>query len=85
MCDVLIDTGVMPPEAEVMLRVAERSGSYDDQLISLSDSFISEVDYYRQTLLEVIKPVMICFFGGICGVVVVAFYWPMFSMFQYVK
>ena len=28
MCDVLIDTKIMPPEAEVMLRVAEKSGSY---------------------------------------------------------
>jgi type IV pilus assembly protein PilC len=85
MCDVLIDTKIMPPEAEVMLRVAEKSGSYDDQLMKLSESFIGEVDYYRQTILEVIKPITIIFFGGICGIVVIAFYWPMFSMFQHIR
>jgi type IV pilus assembly protein PilC len=85
MCDVLVDTQIMPPEAEVMLRVAEKTGSYDEQLLKLSDSFVGEVDYYRQTILEVIKPITIVVFGGICGIVVIAFYWPMFSMFQHIR
>lgn len=85
MCDVLVDTGIMPPEAEVMLRVAEKSGSYDDQLMKLSESFIGEVDYYRQTILEVIKPITVIFFGGICGVVAIAFYWPMMSLFEHIR
>jgi len=85
MCDALIATRVMPPEAEVMLKVAEKSGTYDDQLIKLADSFIGEVEYYRQTLLEVIKPITIVFFGGICGIVAIAFYAPLFGLFQHIQ
>jgi type IV pilus assembly protein PilC len=78
-------TRILPAEAQAMLDVAQKSGTYDEMFEQLGEEYTKEVEYYRQMIMELIKPATIIVFGGIIGLVVVSFYWPMLEIFRHVR
>lgn len=82
---VLIETGLMPPTARMTLASCEKTGDYGDPLIELADTYLEEVEFAREQVMEMMKHLTIIIFGTLIGFIVIAFYWPMFSMFDAIK
>ncbi len=81
----LAQTGVFPPMVTHMLAVGEETGALDTMLHKLADFYDDEVAAQLKSLTSVIEPVMMMLVGAIVGLVVIAMYMPMFSIFDLVQ
>lgn len=81
----LARTGVFPPMMIHMLAVGEETGALDRMLHKLADFYDDEVATQLKSITSVIEPLMMILVGAIVGVVVIAMYMPMFSIFELVQ
>ncbi len=68
----LKDRGVFPPMAIHMIAVGEETGKLSAMLLKVADAFENEAGEAIKNLVSLIGPVMILFFGGIVGFVVLS-------------
>ncbi len=78
----LQETKVYPMMVCQMISVGEQTGALDQMLSKIADFYEDEVDTAVNGLMKLIEPLMIVFLGVVIGVIVVAMYLPMFSLFS---
>jgi type IV pilus assembly protein PilC len=68
-----------------MLEIGEETGEMDRMLSKVADFYEDEVTASVKALTSLIEPFMIVIVGGIVGVILVAMYLPMFSIFDKIR
>jgi general secretion pathway protein F len=63
---------VFPPMAIHMIAVGEETGKLSPMLMKVADAFETEASAAIKNLISLIEPVMILFFGGVVGFVVLS-------------
>ncbi len=76
---------VFPPMVTQMISIGEETGALDTMLHKIADFYEDEVESAVKSLTSIIEPIMMILIGGMVGVIVVAMYLPIFSMFNLVK
>ena len=76
---------VFPAMVTQMIAVGEDSGALQQMLGKIADFYDQEVQATAEQLTALIEPLMIAFIGVVVGVMIVALYMPMFSIFEYIK
>ena len=76
---------LFPAMVAHMVAVGEETGQLDHMLAKIADFYEAEVDAKVKALTSLIEPLMICFVGGIVGVIVIAMYLPIFSLYDKIR
>lgn len=74
-----------PELALSMLAIGEETGEMDSMLSKVADFYEDEVENATKALTSLLEPIMIIVVGGIVGVILVAMYLPMFSIFDQIR
>jgi type IV pilus assembly protein PilC len=81
----LANSPVFPAMIVQMIEVGEESGQISAMLDKVADFYDREVETTTEQLASAIEPVMVLLMGAIVGVVVVALYLPMFTIYQHIN
>jgi type IV pilus assembly protein PilC len=81
----LATKNVFPDMAISMLAIGEETGEMDSMLSKVADFYEDEVATAVKALTSLLEPMMIVVVGGIVGVILVAMYLPMFSIFDKIR
>ncbi|MEE9258356.1 MAG: type II secretion system F family protein [Nitrospinaceae bacterium] len=76
----LQQANVFPPMAVHMITLGEESGSLDDMLAKVSDTYDKEVERSIKQLLSLIEPVMILLMAIVIGFIVISMLMAIFSV-----
>jgi type IV pilus assembly protein PilC len=76
---------VFPPMVGHMVSVGEETGQLENMLSKVADFYEAEVDTKVKTLTSLIEPAMIVFVGGMVGLIVIAMYLPLFSLYDKIR
>ena len=76
---------VFPPMVAQMVGVGEETGALDSMLSKIADFYDDEVAAAIKALTSILEPAMIIFVGAIVGIIVVAMYLPLFSVYNAIK
>lgn len=82
MSNVLIRTGIFPPLVGNMTRIGEEAGSIDAMLEKIAEYYEDEVEMATEALTAVMEPLIIVVLGVVAGIIVLAIYMPMVSLYQ---
>ncbi len=82
MSNMLKETGIFPPMVGNMVRIGEESGSVDAMLEKIADYYEEEVEMATEALTAVMEPLIIVVLGVVVGIIVLAIYMPMVSLYQ---
>jgi type IV pilus assembly protein PilC len=74
-----------PPMVGHMLSVGEETGQLEQMLTKVADFYEAEVDAKIKALTSLLEPLMIVFVGGMVGVIVIAMYLPIFSLYDKIR
>lgn len=80
----LSEANIFPPMVTKMIAVGEESGSLDVMLSKIADFYEEEVEIAIDGLTSIIEPLMIMVIGAMIGVIVIAIYLPLFSVYNLV-
>lgn len=80
--DCLRECGCFPDMLVEMASVGEESGSLEETLDTISTYYDNEVTVATERALSMIQPAITVAMGAIIGVLVIALYLPMFSMYS---
>ncbi|MBI3097706.1 MAG: type II secretion system F family protein [Planctomycetes bacterium] len=72
--------GVFPPVVVDMLAVGDESGNLDEVLLSLADTYDTQVDRAVKVFISLLEPAMILVMAAIVGFIVIAMLLPIFSL-----
>ncbi len=81
----LREAAVFPPMVSHMVGVGEETGALDAMLSKLAEFYEDEVAAAVKALTSILEPVMIVVVGSIVGVIVVAMYLPLFSVYNQIR
>ena len=81
----LLETKAFPPMVVQMIGVGEQTGALDTMLNKIADFYEEEVDVAVAALTSLLEPLMMVGIGGICGVILIAMYLPIFEIAGKVK
>jgi len=73
---------IFPPMMLSMLSVGEETGAIDEMLEKTADYYDEVLEAAMSRMVALLEPVMIVIMGGSIGVILIAMYLPMFSMFE---
>jgi type IV pilus assembly protein PilC len=76
---------IFPPMVVQLISVGEETGELDQMLSKIADFYDIEVSRTVESLTSVIEPIMLILVGGIIGILLIAMYLPMFSIFGKIK
>ena len=76
----LQESELFPKMVSSMVAVGESTGTLDDALKKVADTYDDEVDNAIAAMLALIEPGMIVIIGGIVGFILIAMYLPIFDM-----
>jgi type IV pilus assembly protein PilC len=79
------EADVFPPMVGHMVSVGEESGQLEHMLTKIADFYEAEVDAKVKALTSLIEPAMIAIVGGMVGVIVIAMYLPLFSLYDKIR
>jgi type IV pilus assembly protein PilC len=71
---------VFPPMVVRMIAIGERSGALEALLEKIADFYDSQVKATIKSLTSLIEPLLICFMGGIVGVVILSVFLPILNI-----
>jgi len=74
-----------PPLVIQMISVGEQSGTLEDMLFKISDSYEMEVESRVTMMTSLLEPVMILIMGLVVGFIVVSILLPIFEMNQLIR
>lgn len=74
-----------PPLVIQMVSVGEQSGTLEDMLFKIADSYEMEVESRITMLTSLLEPVMILVMGLVVGLIVVSILLPIFEMNQLIR
>ena len=75
-------SGLFPPMVSQMLRIGEETGNIEGMLDKVAEYYEDEVEIATQSLSASLEPIIIIVMAVIIGVIVMAIYMPMVSMYQ---
>jgi type IV pilus assembly protein PilC len=75
-------SGAFPMLVVRMIEVGEETGQLELMLIKVAEFFENEVDMAIKALSSLIEPLMIVIVGSMVGVIIIAIYLPMFSIYD---
>lgn len=75
-------SGLFPDMVPQMLRIGEETGNIEGMLDKVAEYYEDEVEITTQGLSTAIEPLIIVVMAVIVGVIVMAIYMPMISMYQ---
>ena len=78
----LRDCGIFPPMLSQMTRIGEETGNIEDMLDKVADYYEMEVNDATDALTAALEPLIIVIMGVVVGVIVMAIYGPMLSMYD---
>jgi type IV pilus assembly protein PilC len=81
----LMETKAFPPMVVQMIGVGEQTGALDTMLNKIADFYEEEVDVAVSALTSLLEPLMMVGIGGVCGVMLIAMYLPIFEIAGKVK
>jgi type IV pilus assembly protein PilC len=81
----LHDNPLFPAMVTQMIEVGEESGQISVMLDKVADFYDREVETATEQLSSAIEPLMVVLMGAIIGVVVIALYLPMFTVYQHIQ
>jgi type IV pilus assembly protein PilC len=73
-------TGVMSDLAVEMIKVGESTGALTEMLSNVSEFYDEEIESRLARLVSAIEPVILVFMGVVIGVLLYAFYLPLFRL-----
>ena len=76
----LSESKVFPPMVVRMISIGERSGALEALLEKIADFYDSQVKATIKSLTSLIEPLLICFMGGIVGVVILSVFLPILNI-----
>jgi type IV pilus assembly protein PilC len=74
-----------PPMVGHMISVGEETGQLEQMMSKIADFYEAEVDAKIKALTSLLEPLMITFVGGMVGVIVIAMYLPIFSLYDKIR
>lgn len=74
--------GLFPTMIPQMIKIGEETGNIDGMLLKTADYYEEEVEITTGSLTTLMEPLIIVVLGVIVGVLVLAMYMPMISMYQ---
>ena len=77
----LFRCGLFPPMVPQMIKIGEETGNIDGMLTKAADYYEDEVEIATAGLTTMMEPLIIVVLGVIVGVLVLAMYMPMISMY----
>jgi type IV pilus assembly protein PilC len=80
MSDELGKSNLFPKMMVKMVQVGENSGTVPQMLVRLSGFYSDEVKVAVAALTSIIEPLLIVLLGGVVGIVVIAIYFPIFTL-----
>src|SRR5581483_3496345 len=85
MAEPLAEAKVFPPMVVQMIGVGEQTGALDTMLNKIADFYEEEVDVAVGAMTSLLEPLMMVVIGGVCGVMIIAMYLPIFDIAGKVK
>jgi type IV pilus assembly protein PilC len=76
----LDSTGVISDLAIEMIKVGESTGALTEMLSNVSEFYDEEIEARLSRLVSAIEPVILVLMGGVIGVLLYAFYLPLFRL-----
>ena len=76
----LDNTGVISDLAVEMIKVGESTGALTEMLNNVSEFYDEEIEARLNRLVAAIEPVILVIMGGVIGVLLYAFYLPLFQL-----
>ena len=71
---------VFPPMVVRMIAIGEKSGALEALLEKIAEFYDSQVKATIKALTSLIEPLLICFMGGIVGVVILSVFLPILNI-----
>ncbi|MSR64064.1 MAG: type II secretion system F family protein [Planctomycetes bacterium] len=71
---------VFPPMVVRMIAIGEKSGALEQLLEKIAEFYDSQVKASIKALTSLIEPLLICFMGGIVGVVILSVFLPILNL-----
>ena len=78
----LDNTKVVSDLAVEMIKVGESTGALTEMLTNVSEFYDEEIESRLARLVAAIEPLILVFMGGVIGVLLYAFYLPLFKLSQ---
>lgn len=79
------ETKVFPLTLVRMIQVGEESGKISELFLDASEDYEDEVSFAVSGMLSLLEPMLIVIMGGIVGFIVVALFFPIFTISELVK
>jgi type IV pilus assembly protein PilC len=76
----LSQSKVFPPMVVRMIAIGEKSGALESLLEKIAEFYDSQVKATIKSLTSLIEPLLICFMGGIVGVVILSVFLPILNL-----
>lgn len=76
----LDNTGVISDLAVEMIKVGESTGALTEMLANVSEFYDEEIEARLSRLVAAIEPVILVLMGGVIGILLYAFYLPLFQL-----
>ena len=68
-----------------MVKVGEETGALEEMLKNISDFYDEEIDTGVTSVLAIVEPVMLVIMGLIIATILLAMYYPLFSVYQSIR
>ena len=78
----LAQSGVFPKIVSRMIEVGEESGRLADMLVKIAEFYEEDVDLAIKGLASLIEPLMIVALGAVIGVIIIAIYLPILTIYN---
>lgn len=78
-------TGLMTKMAIEMVKVGEETGSLDEMLKNISDFYDEEIETSLSNVLSIVEPAMLIVMGFVIASVLLAMYYPLFTVITTIK
>lgn len=76
---------IFPPLVVQMVTTGEETGALPEMLTKVADYYEEEVETAADALSSILEPIMIIFLAGVVGLMVLALYLPIFSVFDLIE
>lgn len=73
---------VFPSLAIQMISIGEETGELDGMIMKVADFYEDEVEQAVKALTSILEPLMMVIVGGMVGVIIIAMYLPMLTIFD---
>jgi type IV pilus assembly protein PilC len=78
-------TGLMTKMSVEMVKVGEETGALEEMLKNISDFYDEEIDTNLTNVLAIVEPVLLIFMGLLIASILLAMYYPLFTLYSTIR